>query len=187
MDASDGSMDTGTSNDAPMSSAHKRVFVSSKTYTGLIDPSSNSPNGVDDGDKACNALAQGGGLGGAWRAFLAGYSGQAGAVSAIDHLGDVGPWYLVDGATLVFTNKAALASAAQHAIDQDETGRAAGSGQLVWTGQVGTLMFCNSWTSESPSNRGLVGQVDLVANWAVAAAPNTVACSESHPIYCFEQ
>jgi hypothetical protein len=165
----------------------RRVFVSSTTYTGLLDPTSSAPNGVDDGDKACNALAQGAGLGGSWRAFLAGYKYPPGAVSAVDHIADASPWYLVDGTTLVFADKAALSGAAANPLDRDESGRPLPAGAFAWTGQPGTLMFCNAWTSESPNNDGQIGQVGSTTEWAVSTAPATMPCTQQNHIYCFEQ
>lgn len=189
--ASDASKDGGA--DSSGDAGRKRVFVSSATYTGLLDPDSGASNGIVDGDRMCNSLAHAAGLGGTWRAFLASYSSAGGAVSAPDHITEVGPWYLVDGTTLVFAGKSAFDAGPAHPLDRDERGMAVADA-AAWTGVSGSLTFCNSWTSESPNNRGLYGVVGATnGDWFLTPSANPfgpdagASCDHLNHLYCFEQ
>jgi hypothetical protein len=185
--------DASDANDS-QASTHKRVFVTSGAFTGAIDPQSSSADGTPDGDAACNAAALKAGLRGTFKAWLSGYS-TAGNVDAVSRLSDVGGWYLVGADVLVFANKAALTAPPAHAVDHDENGQEVAPAVLVWTatGSEGKLAttasggFCNSWTSESAGNTGVIGKAASTTEWTSTASLTTEPCNAKHALYCFEQ
>src|SRR5688500_4322657 len=83
----------------------KRIFVTSLGYTGDRTTAGGAATGWQGADALCDLAAAGAALGGAWVAWA-----SDSGTNAIDRIMDVGPWYFVDGATLVFNNKANLAT-----------------------------------------------------------------------------
>jgi uncharacterized protein DUF1554 len=155
----------------------KRVFVTSAAFQGNL-------GGVAQADVICQEAADAACLGGSWLAWL-----SDNLVSAQQHLGNAnGPWYLVDGMTLVAQSKQTLLnSTLSHAIDKDPTLTVIAA--AVWTGtyQNGapTGFDCTSWTTNNAGPNGTIGQ----SNFASQQWTNQVgsSCDQLAHLYCFEQ
>lgn len=151
----------------------KRVFVTSTEHNGNL-------GGLAGGDAICNTLA--GALGGKWVAWLSG-----GGQSAANRLSAGGPWYLVDGKTLVFASKAALStSGPTAALSMDEKGATHSAGR-AWTGtsQAGQPLAenCGGWVY-SAALIGAWGDITSTVAWSKA---NTQSCGGAARLYCFEE
>jgi hypothetical protein len=180
--ASDGSSDDGTV------TQRKRVFVTSATFPGHLDPAGPGLNGATDGDHLCQNAATQAGLGGQWRAWLQDASGTP-RIAAADRLQDASPWYLVDRTTQVFATKAGLAMAPQHAIDITEKGAPVATGEVVWTGTDSNGMpdynCCANWLLLQANFNAVVGDAHSTTEWTQTSSLS--ACDAFHHLYCFEQ
>ena len=182
-DATDPDADSGGP-DVPgdAGSTRKRVFVTSGLFNGNL-------GGVSGADIKCNDAATGADLGGEWIAWV-----STADELIVDRLNDVGPWYLVDGQTLVADNKGQLTAPDRepelhHAIDMTEAGGALSSG-LVWTGTKadGTLLpsRCSEWLSSSPAPAyGYTGNLDQANRYWTDNLSG--GCNTQARLYCFEQ
>jgi hypothetical protein len=147
----------------------KRVFVTSKSYAGAFG----------SGKDICNSLATTAGLGGSWTAAIS-TDKAPGCASG-------GPWYLVDGKTLV-GGCIELASLLKNPIDMNEKGEnVGGADQSVWTGitksgDVGSN--CLGWTTKDGSHNAISGHYDQVdSKWRDF---QNKPCNETARLYCFE-
>ena len=155
----------------------KRVFVTHAEHDGLF-------GGLAGADTFCADAATAANLGGTFKAWLSDSN-----TNAIDRIVDVGPWYLVDGVTLVFINKANLATKPLAEISKDETGATppmpAGL-SYVWTGTLTggqKDLDCAGWTNASLYARlGAWGTAP--ADWTSYTAGT---CANTARLYCFEQ
>lgn len=135
----------GSGGSAGSSSGVKRVFVTSKTYSGNLLTEGGGASGLAGADNLCNQL--GATLGGTWVAWL-----SEGA-SAFDRVTGQGPWYRVDGTTLVFPDREALKGLPLVPISTDELGLTHNTDLQAWTGtDVGgtisaTGTRCLGWSS----------------------------------------
>jgi hypothetical protein len=171
--------DAGNSNpgaDAGSTSV-KRVFITATTYPGTFGSAGNS---LQKADWYCQTAATAQNLGGTWKAWL-----SSGSTNAIDRIAEAGPWYLVDGTTKVFNNKAGLATLPLHTINITEQGSS--SMNWAWTGtDVGGTASgadCGGWTgSSSPGLAGNPNHSD--SRWTHDL---TRFCNDSSGFYCFEQ
>ncbi len=170
--------------------AIKHIFLSSTTYNGNL-------GGLTGADQKCAALAAGGtGLGTSWKAWL-----SDSTTNAIDRISDVGPWYLVDGTTKVFNNKANLQTVPLAAINQTELGATPGEGNFaktVWTNtdlggakiSAVSANTCTNWTDSTAATTIPTGNWGFAADakWTNNAANDPRTCQQpfSH-IYCIEQ
>lgn len=156
--------------------SRKRVFVTSTSQTGNF-------GGVTGGDAYCATRAAAANLGGNWKAWLSDSNNDA-----ITRLNDVGPWYLIDQVTLVFTNKAAIPSFPLSAINQSELQTVINA--FVATGTLSTGLRdaannCLNWTDGTGGSNARVGSSNLLtASWT---ANTTGVCSGPARLYCFEQ
>jgi hypothetical protein len=159
---------------------HKVIFVTSTAYTATDIGS------LANADSLCTSQALAAGRGGTWRAWL-----SDATTNAIDRIVDVGPWYSVDQANLVFANRAAMAVGPSSTVQLDQYGNFIyDMPLLVWTGTLnaGTVSttHCSSWTAGSGST-GTVGN----ASWAVASQwsyyVNYADCGAAYRMYCIEQ
>jgi uncharacterized protein DUF1554 len=167
-------------NDAPRSGP-RRVFVTKSQYPGDLALAATGFAGLAAGDELCRRSAAQ--LGGTWKAWLSDPT-----TNAIDRIADVGPWYLVDGTTMVFANKAALAGTPLVAIAINETG--AMTNGHVWTGTAagGTAAAetCTGWTSQSSTVAGAAGaSIAMDSQWTLTAA--YFCGTDAFALYCFEQ
>ncbi len=176
----DGPADTSPPTD------HKRIFMTSTTYTGDL-------GGVEGADAKCALVADGANLGGTWKAWI-----SSSTVNAIDRIDDVGPWYLVGGTNKVFNNKSNLGTTPLNLVSQDENGRklefayttACGGGStflaLAWSGtdhgEWTGFPVCEDWTSSSTGSLSQGGA--LSHEWeACVVSP----CSTKLHLICLEQ
>jgi len=146
----------------------KRIFVTSALYPGDLKTAGNAAFGPPGADNLCNQHAAK--LGGKWVAWL------SGSQSAFDRVPPTsnGPWYRVDGVTLVFADRNALKSTPVVPIATDEDGVSYTSNLHAWTGTdlggtaAGTLQRCNGWTG-GVGFFGQYGNINTVsANWTNA-------------------
>jgi hypothetical protein len=164
--------------------APRRIFVTSTKTSGDLQTAGAGIDGLDGGDRLCAAAAESASLGGSWTAYL-----SSDTVSAIDRLADGGPWYLLDGVTLVFESKAAIPSTPLSAVAFDETGTRISGAVSVWTGTAkdGSPRFtCGNWTSNLSDDNGSFGvAVDTGQTWtSLGQAPCALTDKR---LYCFEK
>jgi len=172
--------------DTSTGTARKRVFFTSETdyYTGNL-------GGLAGADAKCTALAAGAGLGGTWKAWV-----STSTVNAIDHIDDVGAFYLVDRQTLVFPSKASLTGTPLAPIDLDQHGNGVGFAYGAWTGTtVGGVysgQACSDWTDDgsmSQAGRATVARPATVppdTTWGGDVA-DPGPCYTDFGLLCFEQ
>ncbi len=183
--------DSGVATDASSADSgatKKRVFVSSKTYTGDLKGAGAGVSGAEGADKLCNALATAAALGGTWKAWI-----SVTGTKAASRLSEVGGWHLVGagGAAggVVFADLGATTLAAARAINRTESGGdVVGMVYPVWTGTLenGTVgETCADWTSAAAAKSGTRGASNGTIGWTEHAAPGS--CDEKKAIYCFEQ
>jgi hypothetical protein len=172
----------------------KRVFVTSKKYTGDLKAAglvatNGGPisTGLEGGDALCQTAATDAGLGGTWKAWL-----SDSTTDATNRIVDVGPWYLVGG-PLLFANKFVFTAPPAAPINRDEHGTYIPAGALVWTGTLadGTkaTQVCAGWTSASIGTPGELGcpyGTSMTNNNSWGACGGS-GCDSMYPIYCFEQ
>ncbi|MGC4118500.1 MAG: hypothetical protein QM765_28885 [Myxococcales bacterium] len=122
---------------------------------------------------------------------------------AIDRMADVGPWYLVDGKTKVFANKAGLATVPSAAISMFENGGSvdsenatyANGDRLVWTGTTTggrKQVACLNWTWGTPETGTLGDALAQDSRWTIVTdfglpSYETPDCEKQARLYCFEQ
>jgi len=183
----DGDVSNGC--ETPLSQCHKRVFVSSATYTGNL-------GGLAAADARCQSLADAATLGGQYKAWLSDEK-----TSAKDRLTHSEDNYVLPSGTLVAINWDALVSFNVHPIDQTETGQApsatpgipieCGSAPAAMTGTWGTGEVdpgatCNSWTTDAPVTWVGYGSTDQGSSlWTAHCA--ALICNVAMHLYCFEQ
>jgi hypothetical protein len=104
----------------------------------------------------------------------------------------VGPWYLVDGKTLVFADRRSIAAGPKHGLDLDETGarRGGDSFRFVWTGTKAdgsaAAETCSDWTvSSSAYAKGMKGDPQAGDKYWTWLTHNL--CDFHYGLYCFEQ
>ncbi len=161
----------------------KRFFTTSTTYDGL------GVGGLAAADTKCNHAALVANLGGTWVAWL-----SDSTVDAIDRIPDVGPWYLVNGYTLVFPSKSRLEGNPSAHLAMDESGVAvgqAGQGRYVWTGTAHggvSSAHCVDWDDNTIASSGTIGDLQATDSaWTEADEPLQIGCNLFHHLYCFEQ
>lgn len=162
----------------------KRVFVTAQRFSGSLASGGN----LAGADAACIGAAQTAGMGGNWKAWL-----SSSTVDAIDRVSDVGPWYDLGG-TLIFSNKANLATVPLAGLWKDETGASLGSDR-IWTGTaVGGQYIedlgpgskpCGDWMDASISSTAKIGQIGRRDSAWTAFAGTT--CDQQAHLICFEQ
>jgi hypothetical protein len=161
------------------SSAVKRVFVTSVTYDGNL-------GGASGADAKCQTAADAQVLGGTWKAWI-----SSGSTNAIDRINDVGPWYLVDGVTKVFNNKANLLTTPANEIDMTESGAVPSwwGYNEVWSGsyQSGDASGsdCEEWTTALGQD-ATTGSASTDQTWG-GEADTIYGCDGPEGLICFEQ
>jgi hypothetical protein len=174
----------------------KRIFSTRSAYSGdLKTAGASATSGLDGADKLCALAATAAGLGGAWKAWL-----SDSTTDAIDRIADVGPWYLVDGTTKVFNNKANLAtSPLTNGIQMDENGKtgdwAPNPGTWTGTGLGGrkkadprdtAKTWCSDWSSAPGGCLAIFGNLTAAdqtwTDWATG-----VGNIPAGHLYCIEQ
>ena len=179
-----GSSSSGGNGSSGSQSGLHRVFVTSSTFSGDL-------GGASGADAKCATAAEAAQLGGAWKAWI-----STSNVNAIDRIADNGPWYLVDGVTRVFNNKANLLTSPLVPIFLDENGNAWQGGGLygTWSGSDDqgvrdTNAFddaCVDWTSASNNDQATAGNPELTSQeWGGGGSP--LPCDGTNSLFCFEQ
>lgn len=177
--SSDGSMDGSRDQDA--AALRKRIFFTVGGYTGGL-------GGISGADSKCASVATSRSLGGTFVAWI-----SDSKTDAHDRIVDVGPWYAMDRATLLFASKAALDYLPTNPITLDETGAAHDAATYYWTGTVlgGTKSSstCLDWTGvASPDGGPIYGTAGAVGatdqRWT---NDNADFCAYSYSLLCIEQ
>lgn len=162
------------STSASATNSLKKVFVTSTTYNGGFALTNSA-------DTNCAIRAAAAGLSGTWYAYLS-YNGitlpYAGFTGS-------GPWYKMDGTTLIASNLADLTDGSIGSpINQDEFGNSVSALSTVFIG-MNTTQHCTGWTSiasTASAHTGLVG-----ASTSLWSNSGTTNCGSSARLYCFQQ
>jgi len=165
------------------------VFLTSTVYFGNMG---GAPSGIAGGDAQCNLRAAAVGLPGTFKAWLS----DGGSVSpSTSFTQSSGPYVRTDG-LVVASNWADLTDLSLlEAINRDEFGTVSAAG-FAWSGGSSNGgqspvpgYVCLGWTSASPANNGMVGQIGTSAQWGGVANALGYAnnCDTPRPLYCFQQ
>lgn len=169
--------------DMSMSKPVKRIFVTSRLYSGNLKTQGQGANGLEGADKLCQLNAMLASIGGTWKAWISDAN-----TAAIDRINDVGPWYLMDGITKVFDNKAQMKSLPYAGINLTETKKPPSS-NYVWTGThnnaiAETVNTCANYSSGFGAQNGYAGDAGSQNNWTDSLIYN---CINNCGLYCVEQ
>jgi hypothetical protein len=136
--------------------------------------------GVTGGDARCAALAATRGLQGVYKAWLSGP-----VEDAYGRIQGNGPWYRIDGTSLVFGSRGSLLAGPAMPVLEDEQGGVV-VGAPVWTGTsalgMGTGATCDGWGSVFST--GTIGESDKVGPSWTEAPSHTAACNTSAHLIC---
>lgn len=165
------------------STGPKRVFVTSGTYTGNLKTAGNAASGLAGGDALCNLAATAANLGGTWVAWL-----SSSTARAIDRVTGTGPWMVLGSSTVVFNNKANIATKPLTTIGVDENGRL--TNNTVWTGTDNgggaSANTCSNWTfaTDGYTYEGTYGDAaNNTTNWTSYSYSD---CRTPRSLLCFE-
>jgi hypothetical protein len=176
---------SGDSASAPVSTAtpspsiptpsHKRVFVTSTTYSGAL-------GGASGADAECAQRALQLGAPGVFRAWL-----SDGKTGAYDRIADAAPWYSTSDA-IAFSTKTDLRGAPSSELLDEYGGHAESAGP--WSGNdvngAATGFDCGGWTISASDAIGTAGTaIALDATWGGGRALRS--CALEAPLVCFEQ
>ncbi|MDC0720834.1 DUF4215 domain-containing protein [Nannocystis bainbridge] len=161
----------------------KRVFVSSKMYTGAL-------GGVTGADTKCKSMAQAAGLGGNWKAWISGADDSSAPAARFTR--SIGGYFLPNGTQVANNWDDLVDGLLQAKIGQHEPGaNVQGVGHTVVhtnTKADGTRTgdaHCAGWTSDSAdlsTARGSMAHANV--RWT---EDDVHYCSIAARIYCFEQ
>lgn len=157
-----------------------RVFVTSAGYAAKS--LGGGATGAAGADGFCTNAAEAGSLGGKWVAWL-----STSRKNAVERVTGTGPWTLVDGKTLVFPNKASLATVPRVGIGMNELGEQSEVTREVWTGTsnggVASTFTCDDWTNGTNTGRGMTGIAGQRDEWTKFLESS---CDREMSVYCFE-
>jgi len=188
--------------------ATKRVFLTSKSFTGDLSTLGKASDGLAGGDALCNAAAKAAKLTGTWVAWLSTASTKASSrvdMTAIR--------VAVDGTTKVFDPADSSGLTAIAAFDMDESGNTVDTSLDATTGLDGTAAWsatdglgsyetgtpgngltddaCKSWTSASSTLAATVGDPSAAAtgdsSWTDGTGSSSASCNSAQHLYCFEK
>jgi hypothetical protein len=172
----------------------KRAFVTSQSYAGgAIKSTGGQATGLASADALCAGLAAAAGVTGSFRAWL-----SDSTTSAIDRIQGTGPWLNMNRSYELFRNESThVASLSRHKL-LDERGQTP-SVRTPWTGTGETgkhkppmmgdmgATNCADWSASTykvgTTNFDYYG-IGGFGHWSDGPAR---MCSESYPLYCFEQ
>ena len=173
--------------DGSVTLGRKRMFVTTKQFTGNLKAEGGAADGLGSGDAICNREAGDARLSGTFRAWL-----STSTVAAKDHVAAVGPWFQVDG-TEAFPS-ASPVDGPRWFPNVTAEGKVLFNFDEAWTGTASDGKrsldgsACRDWTSDAVGDLGSVGAISSSSEWtAKVIAPTTNACNEPAHIYCFEQ
>jgi len=160
---------------SPSTPSHKRVFVTSTTYSGAL-------GGAIAADADCAQQALQLGTPGVFRAWL-----SDGMTGAYDRIADAAPWYSTSDA-IAFSTKTDLRGAPSSELLDEYGGHAESAGP--WSGNdvngAATGHDCDGWKSAATDAIGTAGTaIALDATWG--GGPALRSCALEAPIVCFEQ
>jgi hypothetical protein len=178
-----GSLDGGPPVDGEADASDAGVARVFATATGYLAKSlGGGATGFAGGDGFCASAAEAGGLGGTWVAWL-----STSRTNAIDRVTGAGPWYLVDRKTLVFLNKAALATVPRVGIAMNELAVEGPTSRQVWTGTsnggIASPLTCDDWSNGTNTGRGMTGNAGGKNDWTTLFEE---PCDRERSLYCFE-
>lgn len=164
-----------------------RVFVTEEAYRG-----GDLSYSLQPGQGMCDLAAASAGLGGRWVPWLSHFI--AAPVHAIDEVRGEGPWVDLVG-TVVFKNRADLASGPLVPLLVTENAGRLGLGTLAWTGTRSDghwsqnlcfdLVQFRVWYAYDEAHLGDVGEVGVVSSrWTQAGS---MPCGTWAHLYCLEQ
>ncbi len=177
----------------------KRVFVTSKTYTGDLVSEAKKASGIDyagqekagikAADTLCQSRANTARLGGKWAAIISDSDNNA-----RDRLFSNKRLYLTDKRTLA-NSKDIWDGEPDRFISLNEFAKKEEFGKEVWTGtdisgftqSRSKFVHCNDWTSTTGTGRAGISSSRRVVpyfNWIVYGAG--AECSKARALYCFE-
>jgi hypothetical protein len=172
----------------PRSGTGKRMFVTSKQYTGDLRSQGGAGSGLAGGDALCNQEAREAELPGVFKAWLSDAREQA-----KDRIAAVGPWYFVTG-EMVFGERTPGAARPRLFTRTTAQGVNIFGFDVAWTGtnergfRAPEGNACRDWTSSAPSDQGAQGDVFSASEWTrVAIEPMSLGCDKPAHLYCFEQ
>lgn len=165
----------------------KRTFLTVARYDGDLLSATAEFDGAAAADALCQLEADGALLGGNWKAWISTFSEDA-----IDRISDNGPWYLVDGSTLVANNLAELATSGPRTDIDMHPNRATVGDFGAWTGTGTSGRWtgedCNEWSTSVYEVEGTFG-VSTVVSTALGAWTERGGgdCDIRRHLYCIEQ
>jgi hypothetical protein len=167
---------SSSSGSSTSTSDHKRVFVTSTTYSGAL-------GSVNAADAQCRAAAAAAGLPGVYAAWL-----SNGSTDAYDHVRDVSPWYTTSDA-VAFAAKTDLRGAPAAQL-LDETGGYPDPATLgAWSGSnadgVSTGEDCDHWTNAGGDVQATLGTALSDTTWGGGGV--LLPCNAKAPLICFQQ
>jgi len=201
--------------DEPGDQNGKIVFVSSQVYDGNFGAGQRIL-GHPEADSRCQALAEGAGLSGTFKAWISGRVDTGSGPlphGAVDRFTQATvPYELVSG-TKVADDWADLTDGTlDHAIDLDENGSAVGNETRVWTNtRTDGRAWDNStqcaqgpnvdvsgiwtWSCGAPSwtagdcqfQSGKYGQANSTSSSWTGTSSSNINCGNQFHLYCFEQ
>ncbi len=178
----------------------RRVFVTSTTYEGDLDyPADASADRLHLADTRCQVRADAAGLGGRWKAWLAGVVGDPLRDPLLRFSPYDGPFERIDGVQVATSPADLLDGTLLAPIEVDETGATQTGPAWTGVGSDGRAMgldpltdTCRQWTYATAWGfygtffyEGLQGDVSAIdAAWTEAGS---ALCNEEARLYCFEQ
>jgi hypothetical protein len=170
------SSSSSSSGSSTSSSDHKRVFVTSTTYSGAL-------GSVWAADAQCHAAAAAAGLPGVYHAWL-----SNGTNDAYDHVVDVAPWYTTSD-VVAFAAKTDLRGAPAAQLLDENGGYPDPAALGAWSGSnsdgVSSGEDCDQWTNAGGDVRATLGSALSDTTWGGGGA--LLACNAKAPLICFQQ
>lgn len=167
---------------------YKNVFVTSGSYSGNL-------GGVTGADNTCQSVAQGAGLSGTYKAWVA--DSSAASAPATRFTQSTVPYRLLDGRVIAenwtdLTNgNDTTGDSILTPINVTETGSLVSYGSsAVWTNvandgtQKSAVDHCTDWTSNGAGVNGNSGVSVIMTGWTDR---QTYTCNSTNKLYCFEQ
>ncbi|MEZ4449025.1 MAG: hypothetical protein R3B09_06035 [Nannocystaceae bacterium] len=187
------STDTDTTTGAPIEV--RRVFLSSESYHGDLDPMDGDPLGLELADQHCQSLAEDVGLGGVYMAWLSDSSvGPAERFGMDDFAGEL---RLVDETIVAIGWDELTTGPLRHAITVTETEERLGFDALpavvvVWTntdtaGHSAGSINCTDWSADTIDAPGRLGRAKdglTTAEWTLDMWDGL--CGNIGHLYCVQ-
>lgn len=188
----DGGFDAGSDaaeDGADASTGAKRVFVTSKVYTGNL-------GGLAGADAKCQGLADAAKLGGTYKAWLA--DSKQRVSTRFSAAGLTGPWTLVDGTPVAADFAQLTKGTLFHALDLTElrgappatTAKCSTRTTSAWSegSQEPPLSQCLDWAGLPATGQSEYGIPTVTKGWqADTCGAFGAQCLKTAALFCFEQ